>query len=299
VNDLPLNALRAFAAVYRDGGVRAAAREMGVAHSSVSRHLTGLERWLGVALVEPGSGSGRRAIAFTPQGETLGRAVLAGFRDLSDAATALREAKPADSVTLSATPSFASRWLLPRLPVLEAGYPRIELSVVVERRMADPADSGPDLAIRIGSGPWPGLHCEALMDDFLYPVMSPAYWERNRRPAQPAELVRLRLLHDCDPDASWGLWKRIHGPEELDVQRGSRFSSTDFLLHAAAQGHGVALARHRLVEEALDSGRLVRPFGKLQVELGTSYWLVRAAGRAPRPAAAVVIGWLKEQARRV
>lgn len=294
---LPLNALRAFALVYETGGVRPAARELGVAHSSVSRHLAGLESWLGVALVESGAKGSRRGLVFTPQGETLGKALLAGLRDIAGATAALREAKPANSVTLSAPPSFASRWLLPRLPILEAGYPRIELSVVVERRTADPAATGADLAVRIGRAPWPGLDCEPLMDERLYPVMSPAYWQRSGRPEQPADLARLRLLHDPDPDASWEPWKQAFGPEALDVRRGTRFASTDLLLHAATQGHGVALARHRLIKADLDSGRLVRPFGERQLELGPYYWLVRAGRNAPRAPAAVVIGWLREQAR--
>lgn len=291
-----MNALRAFATVYESGGVRAAARELGVAHSAVSRHLAGLERWLGAALVET-PGGGPRGVHFTPQGETLGRAVLAGFRDVSNVVTALRETTSANSVTLSTAPTFASRWLLPRLPILEAGYPQIELSIVVQQRTVDPGTSGADFAIRTGRGPWPDLHCEPLMDESIYPVMSAGYWERSRKPGIPDDLLRLRLLHGRDPDASWEHWKQAFGPEGLDVRRGSRFASTNLLLHAALQGHGVALARHRFVKDDLDSKRLVRPFGTLQVDLGPSYWLVRPERKELRPAAALVIDWLREQAR--
>ena len=112
MRDLPLNALRAFAAVCSQGGVRPAARELGVAHSSVSRHVAELEAWLGVPLTRaPG---GRVGLALTPQGEALGRVTLACMQEISRTAEALREARSPYSVTISAAPSFASRWLLPR-----------------------------------------------------------------------------------------------------------------------------------------------------------------------------------------
>src|SRR5688500_10858940 len=117
---LPLNSLRAFAMVYAQGGVRAAARELGIAHSSVSRHLAELEDWLGVSVTNEGAGRG--GISFTPQGEMLAKATESGFRDIERAVASLREARSPRSVTISATPSFATRWLLPRLPRLEHSH---------------------------------------------------------------------------------------------------------------------------------------------------------------------------------
>lgn len=294
---LPLNALRAFAHVHAHGGVRAAARELGIAHSSVSRHLAELEAWLGVGLTREAGGGARRRLAFTPQGEALGKAVSAGLRDIARAAGAIREARSGNTVTLAAAPSVAARWLLPRLPILEAAYPRIELSIVVEQRMVDPAESNVDIAIRMGRGPWPDVHCEPLMDDALYPVMSPRYWERAGKPDSAAELVRLKLLHDRDPNAAWEIWRNAHGPAKLDVRRGPRFASTDLLLRAAGQSQGVALARHRLAAEDIETGRLIRPLGKLHVEVKNAYWLVLPEHPQPRPAVKLVLDWLRAQAR--
>ncbi|MCI0674063.1 MAG: LysR family transcriptional regulator, partial [Myxococcaceae bacterium] len=103
MRDLPLNALRAFALVYEHRGVRAAARELGVAHSSLSRHLAELEAWVGVPLTR--ESGGRRGLAFTPQGEALGRAALAGLREIERAAASLREARSPSSVVISTTAS--------------------------------------------------------------------------------------------------------------------------------------------------------------------------------------------------
>ena len=293
MRELPLYALRAFASVYSHGGVRAAARELRIAHSSVSRHLAELEEWIGVALTRPGGG--RRPLAFTPQGEALGRAAQGAFRDLAHAVASLREARSAHAVALWAPPSVAVRWLLPRLPAFEKAFPRLEVSVVVDRRPDDPGAGGVDLAIRMGRGPSPDVRSEPLMDDALYPVMSPAYWKKAGRPKEPADLAGLRLLHDRDPHASWDAWRRVHGPAALDVRSGPRFTSSDLVLRAAQQGQGVALARHRLAQDDVASGALLRPIAGRGVDLGPAYWLVFPGQAAVRPAAATLAAWLKRQ----
>jgi LysR family glycine cleavage system transcriptional activator len=293
MNGLPLNALRAFAAVYSQHGIRAAARELGVAHSSISRHLAELETWCGVPLVD--SGTGRRGLAFTAQGEALGKAAVAALRDLGSAAMALRESRSIHAVMLSTTPSVAARWLLPRLPAFEETYPGIALSVQINQKVDDLEAGGIDIAIRMGRGPWPDGECEAFMDDRLYPVMSPALHERTGRPQQPDDLRRLRLLHDRDPLAGWECWRARFGPQSLDVLEGPRFASSDLVLRAAMQGQGVALARHRLASEDVVAGALLRPFGDLAVDLGPAYWIV-LPGRARRRAAVQgVIDWLRRQ----
>jgi LysR family glycine cleavage system transcriptional activator len=293
IRAMPLNALRAFASICEHGGVRAAAAELGIAHSAVSRHLAQLEQWLGVAL--SGAPGGRRGFHLTAQGEALGKAALSGLREIAHAAAALRERRSAGSVALATTPSFAARWLLPRLPALERDLPWLEVSVVVDQRAVDLEASGADLAIRMGKGPWPDLRCESLMDDALYPVMSAALWKKSGRPSRPAHLSRLRLLHDRDPHAAWELWRAAHGPSSLDVRRGPRLASSDLLLRAAVLGQGVALARHRLAADDVASGALVRPMGELQVGIGPAYWLLMPEGFAPRPATEALAGWLKKQ----
>lgn len=293
MNDLPLNALRAFGLVYEHRGVRAAARELGLAHSSVSRHLAELSRWLGVPLLH--AGGGRAGLVFTPQGEALGRAVQAGLREIGQAVAALREVRPAHAVALSTTPSFAIRWLLPRLPAFERAHPKVELSVLVDQRLEAFDGGRVDLAIRMGRGPWPEVHCEPLMDDALYPVMSPGYWQAHDRPSRPEQLGGLRLLHDRDPQASWEAWRRVHGPAGLVLQGGARYASSDLVLRAAQLGQGVALARHRLATQDVEAGALLRPFGALEVPLGPAYWIIRPSGR-PRPAVVAVLDWLHWQA---
>ncbi|NTX17001.1 LysR family transcriptional regulator [Myxococcus sp. CA056] len=294
MKELPLNALRAFAVVYASGGVRAAARELGIAHSAVSRHLAELDAWLGVPIIHPPAG--RRGLTFTPQGEALGRATLSGLREIARAVASIRETRSEGSVTISTTPSFAARWLLPRLPALEEAHPHIEVSVVVDSRIIDLGTGEADLAIRMGRGPWRDVDCEPLMEDSLYPVMSPALWKKSGRPDKPDGLTRLRLLHDRDPETPWERWKAAHGPASLDVHGGPRFASSDLVLRAALLGQGVALARHQLAADDVASGALLRPLGDLSVELGTAYWVVLPKYSQVKPATRTVADWLKDQA---
>ena len=293
MRELPLNALRAFAAVYSRRGVRSAAQDLGIAHSSVSRHLAELERWLGVPLMDPARG--RAGIRLTAQGEALGRAVFAALGDIEQVADSLREAKSNRSVTITTAPSFAARWLLPKLAKFDELRPRIEVSVLVDQRVEDPQVRSADFAIRIGRGPWSEVRCEPLMDDMLYPVMSPSLWRKSGRPRNPADLRGLQLLHDRDPHASWETWRRQHGPKLLDVRRGPRFASSDLVLRAAAQSQGIALARHHLAAEDIASGALIRPLENLCIELGTAYWLVLPLHSNLSAAANTVTEWLKQQ----
>lgn len=294
IRDLPLNALRAFALVYDHRGMRAAARELGISHSSLSRHLAELEAWLGVPLTRgPG---GRRGLSYTPQGEALGQAALAGLRELERATLSVREARSPASVVISTTGSFAARWLLPRLPRLEAERPDLEVSVLVDPKPVDLESGDVDLAIRMGRGPWRDVDCEPLMDEVLYPVMSPSYFRSSRQARRPSALARLRLLHDRDPNTTWDAWRRAHGPPGLDVRRGPRLASSDLVLRAASLGQGVALARHRLAADDLASGTLLRPLGGLSVALGPAYWLVLPTHGRGRSSTAAVIDWLKSEA---
>jgi LysR family glycine cleavage system transcriptional activator len=294
MRDLPLNALRAFAAIYETGGIRPAARSLNVTHSSISRHLRELENWIGLRLIEVPEGM--RSLRFTDQGEALGRSALTGLRELETAVATVREAKRGNSVMIATTPSFASCWLLPRLPDLEATHQWIELSVIVDQRRADPSEQGADFGLRVGRGPWSGLICEPFMDDALYPVMSPAFWQAAGKPSDPSDLAALRLLHDRDPNSTWEVWRQACGPKDLDLRLGPRFTATDLVLKAATQGLGVALARDRMVREDIAAGLLIRPFGEAEVLMRDAYWIVRSENVRTRSAADKVIEWLKLQA---
>ena len=294
MKDLPLNTLRAFAAVYETGGIRPAGRRLGVTHSSISRHLRELEKWIGTDLfletVQGGS------LVFSSQGEKLGRAVLSSMAELEKAVSSVRETKRANSVTISTTPSFAMRWLLPVLPAFETENPAIEISVLVDQKTRPPEEEGSDIAIRMGEGPWPQEYCQRLMGDELFPVMGHDYWQKHGCPDRMDQLAGLRLLHDRDPNTHWDLWKRAYGPDDLHTNAGSRFTSSDLLLRAAEQNMGVALVRHRLAKDSLKAGTVVRPFGDSKIELENAYWLIQTWQSKRRKAVQITVDWLKTRA---
>lgn len=291
---LPFNALRALAVVAREGGLRAAARALGISHSAIGRHLVELERWLGVPVVS--RETGKRELSLTSHGRQLAEAMDEATERISRIVDTVREQRSPFSVSISTTPSFATRWLLPRLPALERAHPRLEISVVVDQRLEDARSFVNDFAIRSGAATWPSFRVQPLMDDALFPVASPRLWESGVRPHDVSALRKLRLLHDRDPRASWQRWRERHGPAELDVRSGPRFASSDLVLRAATQGMGVALAYARLVADDLATGSLVRLFEPDSIELGTTYWIVSPEAEPLRTAARTVVSWLVDAA---
>ena len=291
--ELPLTALRAFAAVHETGGVRAAARRLGTSHSAISHHCRELESWLGIRLFE--SVRGARP-TLTAKARAFGTMLNRSFSNIEQAVESLREMRRPKAGTIATTASVATRWLLPRLSRLQQQASWIEVSVIVDTALRDPGEQGADLALRMGAGPWADLNCEPLMDDALFPALSAERWREAGRPTDLAALKRMPLLHDRDPNTSWALWRAQFGPKALDVRRGPRFSSSDLVLRAAAQGLGAALARGRLAQGDLDLGLLVRPFGELSIDLPNAYWIVRPPLQPDRSALLHVVEWLKQEA---
>ena len=294
MRDLPLTLLRALAAVYETGGIRPAGRHLGIQHSAVSRALRDLEGWLGVPLLE--KRDGQRALAFTAEGAALGKAALAAMNELQSAVTSTREGSSANSVTLATTPSFAMRWLLPRLPSLAEAHPKIELSILVDQARKSPVATGADLNIRMGARPPGDLQPDPLMDERIFPVMAPGLWNKLGKPSTLDDLPGLPLLHDRDPSTSWGNWRTKIGPDRLNVRQGPRLTSSDLILRAAEQGQGVALARGRLAEDSLSDGSLIRPLGETELDLGINYWIIANPETGRRWAVRTVIDWLRHEA---
>jgi LysR family transcriptional regulator, glycine cleavage system transcriptional activator len=264
-----------------------------VTHGAVSKQIALLESWLETALFDRG---GVR-LSPTPAGAryaaALGRAL-----DIVDTAT--KELMPSGPdpggvVRVSTTASFAALWLLPRLADFRDRHPGIEVWVSESKAPVEVGPAGVDLALRTGRGPWPGVRAEPLLTDQLVPVCAPSVAERLR---DPAGLARATLLHDEDPLARWADWLEAAGlGRPAWSNRGPRLADGALVLQAAANGHGVALARKRLAGPLLRIGKLVQPFG-LTLQLGPSYWLVLPARGTPISSAArSFANWVRAAAR--
>ena len=191
-------------------------------------------------------------------------------------------------LTVSSAPSFAARWLVPRLGLFNARHPEIDVRVSATLGLADFARDGVDAAIRYGRGKYPGLHVERLMQDEIFPVCSPALLKRGPRLRKPDDLRHYMLLHDESPIAApdWTMWLRAAGATKVDPARGLRFSNFDLTLTAALAGEGVALARSSLSGGDIAAGRLVQPFPlRLATDLATYFVCPPGALKSPRVAA--------------
>lgn len=236
--------------------------------------------------------SGTNRLIFTTQGEVLAQASLAALNELDSAFNAAREARHGNTVSIATTPSFAVRWLLPRLSRLQASHPTIEASVIVDQALKSPSEQGADINIRMGVRPTGSGVVQHFADDQLYPVAQANWLSRSRANQRTTDLAKLPLLHDRDPHASWAHWKNKFGPANLDIRRGARFTSSDLVLRAAEQGLGVALARHRLAQDAIRSGSLSRLFESRSLSLPDAYWLIANEDSMRRHSVGAVVEWL-------
>jgi LysR family glycine cleavage system transcriptional activator len=271
----PLDALRAFEAAARHLSFTRAADEIHVTQGAVSHRVRALEAELGVPLFRRLT----RRLELTEAGEALALAVRRGLDEIAGALGALdRGGAPDGPLRVSVLPSFAARWLVPRLARFRARHPGIETRIAAESALADLHGGGADVAIRYGRGRYPGLDAEFLMGDAVLPACSPALL-REFGPLDGAEAAaRFPLLHDSTAEtdgsgADWCNWFAHAGRPDLPCHAGQRLSNAVLALEAAAAGLGLALGRQSLVEEDLASGRLVAPL-RLTAPTAFSYWLV-------------------------
>lgn len=283
-----LNGIRAFEAAGRAGSFAAAAEELHVSPAAISRMVKLLEERLGVPLFE------RRAnrLALTPAGARY----LSGLTGLLDALARLTEEVAAlggrQVLTLGVGPSFAIRWLIPRLAEWQRRHPGIEVRITTGGATVPFA---PDwsCSIRLGEGRWPGLTAIPLLAADLTPVCAPGLARRLDRPEALARESLLRVSHAA---GDWPRWLDAAGLPHL-VARGPLFDHYGEALQAAADGLGVAMGIRPYIDDDLAAGRLVAPFA-LSVPKGERWYLVHRPERAAEPALAAFIAWITEAAAR-
>ncbi|GAB3116921.1 LysR substrate-binding domain-containing protein [Novispirillum itersonii] len=284
----PLPALRAFEAVGRALSFRKAGEDLLISQSAVSHHIARLEADLGVTLFIRHA----RGVTFTPDGERYFQAVTAAFSGLAAATAALRPAA-ARPLRLSVLPAFARIWLVPRLADWTRRAPETGLDINSTLAVADVAGGEADIAIRYGSGPWPGVSARLLLPERLAPVISPTLAARGPVLTAPADLLRHTLLTNLRP-SDWQSWAASTG---LDLSTARWLQLTDYTLvmQAAQDGLGVAMGRLELLSAPLATGALRPALPDLPTVPGAGYWLVTARGGTPHPARARFLRWISGQ----
>lgn len=250
----PLNALRAFEASARHLNFRLAAEELGVTQGAVAQHVRGLEADLGIKLFERLA----RSLALTATGRGYAAQLRRAFELITEATATLRP-EP-QRLTISVTPTFASKWLIPRLPSFTEANPDIELRILATEGLSNFQNDGVDIAVRQGQPPFgSGLVAELLFEQEVIAVCSPSLAEGTSRQLRPADLDRLTLLSDAHD-----LWpefiERALGRDRPHASKQVRFNQTLLAIDAAAAGQGIAVASRFLVEDDIRARRLVQAF---------------------------------------
>ena len=293
----PLAALRAFDAVARHRSIRTAAAELGVSAAAVSQHVKALEADLGVALLY----RRHRGVALTASGRRLAPGLMAGFASLVSAVALIREDGFEGKLTVSAAPSLATKWLVPRLDRFQAAHPEIEVRVIANGEICDFARDGVDIALRHGRGRYAGCLSHELLPAILTPVCAPWMAKDLAARGSPADLLGYLLLHDanCEADPAlpgWVDWFAAAGLQNATAGKGPRFSDTHLAVEAAIAGQGIALAAEGLVAADVKGGRLAHPFTS-SVRGTTAYWMVAPAPASGQPKVRAFRNWLLSQAR--
>jgi len=286
----PLNALRAFEAAARHLSFTRAAQELHVTQAAISHQVKALEEHLGMKLFRRLN----RALRLTDEGQAYAGELQEAFERIRLATRRLRAEETSAPLTVSVLPSFAARWLVPRLGRFHARHPDADLLIDPSARLADLSRGEVDVAIRYGRGHYPGLATARLLDEELFPVCSPTLLEGGRALRSPEDLARVPLLHD-DDHGDWIAWLEAAGVGHVDARRGTVFTDSSMLVEAAITGQGVAMARGALATQALRARLLVRPFPqRLATEL--AYYVVCLPERAAQPKVARFRDWLLEEA---
>ncbi len=292
----PLNALRAFEAAARHLNFSRAADELSVTPGAVSQQIQNLEDYIGAALFRRTP----KGLLLTDAAQIALPALREAFDRLAEAASMLTAAVDGRRLTVSVAPSFAAKWLVPRLRRFEEAHPQVDVWVSAGMELVDFANGEVDIAIRYGSGRYPGLEVTRLMQETVIPVASPELVASNTL-ASPEDLANHVLLHDGSPDADdscpdWTMWLAARGVKGVDGQRGPRFNQSSLVIEAAVGGRGVALAKRALAQADLDAGRLVAPLG-VETAVDFAYYVVHPKAKGRLPQVKAFVAWLSAEAQ--
>jgi len=290
--------LHVFACAARHLSFTRCAQELHITPGAVSQQMRLLEERLGFRLFVRRA----RGVELTAEGQRLAQTVSDAYGSIEAELLRLDAGEIRGTLRLRSIPSFLAKWLTPRLPRFQQRYPDIELRLVAEDSSQALDQSEFDLAIDLNDGSYPGMLSTPLLDEQIFPVCSPALL-RGRPPLHgPADLVHYPLLHDItawrgsSEYAEWEFYLDGIGAGGLDVRRGHTFNRNHLSIEAAIAGVGVAIARRTLLNDELERGALIVPFG-VPIPNHKRYVLLYSQAGLLQPGARAVHDWLVEEAQ--
>ena len=295
-----LNALRAFEASARHQSFSAAAQELNVTPAAIGQLVRGLEEWLGTPLFIR-STSGKARLVATDTALRALPDIRAGFDRLNLGLERLREGVVGGVLTVTVSPAFAAKWLLPRFERFQAICPDTDVRLETNLKPMDFVAQRVDIGVRYGTGTWSGLVAEKLMGEEIFPVCSPELLRQNQPLHTPAGFGTVTLIHDLSMDGdvgfpTWDKWFEKAKVTGVDTSRGMKINNSAAVLQAAIEGRGVALARSVMAHDDLAAGRLVRLFPEIQFESELAYYVVYRPECASLPRLVAFRDWLMSEA---
>lgn len=286
----PMNSLRAFEAAARHLSFTFAAQELHVTQAAISHQIKALEQSLGVRLFRRLN----RAIRLTEEGQEFVGEVRKALDHLAAAVERIATPAAGGPLTVSVLPSFASKWLVPRLGRFRKKHPDIEVRIDPSIQLTDFKRDDVDLVVRYGKGRYEGLHSVRLMTEDVFPVCSPDLLQGPNALRRPEDLRNHTLLRD-EAYVDWAMWLLAAGVEEIEADHGPYFTDSALVIQAAAEGQGVALARGALAAGDIAAGRLIKPFD-IAIPADFAYYVVCPVATKNHPKIAAFREWLLEEA---
>lgn len=282
----PLNSLKCFEAAGRLLSFTRAAQELNVTQAAISHQIKVIEEFLGVSLFVRHP----RRLALTDQGKTLLPDIIEAFDRVSTAIGSVSEEQSSSMISVRLAPSFAAKWLSPRLKYFWLQYPEIDLCLYHAHPAVDFDREQIDIAVTYGKGDWPGVVADPLLSLDFFPVCTPAFMQ-NDKPLSDIENLRYyTLLHDANYEC-WNDWLNLAGLKDINASKGTIIDDTNVLIQAAIDGQGIALGSTTFVEDHLESGKLVKPFD-LTLKNEFSYYVVCPGSHLNNSAVKVFKEWL-------
>lgn len=297
-----LNALKAFEASARHQSFSTAAKELHVTPAAVGQLVRGLEEYLGVNLFHRQQ-SGKNRLIPTELAESVLPDIRAGFDKLGLGLEKLKRVSSSGILTVTVSPAFASKWLLPRIDKFQALYPDIDIRLDTNLKAVNFIENGIDVGVRYGQGQWTGLIAEKLMDEDIFPVCSPSFYQAHQQQLQNlAHLSTLPLIHDLSMDqhadfATWDKWLTSHNITGSETQRGLKINNSAAVLQAAMEDQGIALARSIMAHDDLKTGRLIQIYPELKCISVFAYYVVYREEWQTLAKLVVFKDWLKQESQ--
>jgi LysR family glycine cleavage system transcriptional activator len=272
-----LNALRALEGAARHQSFALAAQELNVTPAAIGQLVRRLEGSLGVELFLRAQ-TGPARLVLTEAAKSALPDLQAGFHHLAAAMDRLRRARTRQALTVTVSTAFADKWLLHRLGAFRAIWPDCELRIDTNTALVDFTNQAVDIGIRYGGGVWPGLVAVPFARDAFFPVCSPMLLTGQHPLKEPGDLHHHQLIHDMSMAStpefrSWRDWHVQAGLPPAESERGIHINDSAAAYRMVIAGGGVALGRTTLVEQDLEEGRLVRPFGP-ELDCPLAYYVV-------------------------